>query len=72
MREFKNQVFSRANYKCECCGLTYEKDMLSIHFDPLLKDEERSIDNVVVLCNKCNVKIGNRKISEFIAENKEI
>lgn len=53
--ELRHLVFKRDNYKCLECGATKEETTLEIdHIIPWSKGGQTHIDNLQVLCKKCN------------------
>lgn len=60
--ELKQQVKIRDNYTCQCCG-KYMPDEVGLHIDhivPVSRGGKSIISNLQVLCDKCNLRKGNR------------
>ena len=59
-------VLERAGFKCQCCGEKPGKENnITLHIDhiiPFSMGGKDTIDNLQVLCNKCNASKGNRFI----------
>lgn len=59
-------VLERAGFKCQCCGEKPGKENnITLHIDhiiPFSIGGKDTIDNLQVLCNKCNASKGNRFI----------
>lgn len=58
----KLAVMERDNYKCQMCGATVD-DGIKLHIDhiiPISKGGTNDIDNLQVLCHKCNLAKTNR------------
>lgn len=56
------EVFERDNYQCQVCGATIG-DGVKLHIDhivPVSKGGTDDIDNLQVLCDKCNLSKSNR------------
>lgn len=48
-------VLLRANFRCQCCGVTAKNARLEIdHIIPVSKGGTNAISNLQVLCLKCN------------------
>jgi 5-methylcytosine-specific restriction endonuclease McrA len=59
----KKNVFRRDNYTCQYCGWI-GSDLTIDHIIPRSLGGKTSWDNVVVACQACNVRKGNRRLSE--------
>ena len=60
--ELKRQVKIRDNYTCQCCG-KYMPDEVGLHIDhitPVSRGGKSILPNLQVLCDKCNLRKGNR------------
>lgn len=60
--ELKRQVKIRDNYTCQCCG-KYMPDEVGLHIDhivPVSRGGKSILSNLQVLCDKCNLRKGNR------------
>lgn len=60
--ELKQQVKIRDNYTCQCCG-KYMPDEVGLHIDhitPVSRGGKSILSNLQVLCDKCNLRKGNR------------
>lgn len=65
--ELRQQVYERNAYTCQHCGAT---ENLSIdHIIPVFYGGETELDNLQVLCRKCNSRKGTR---ESVEEKKSI
>lgn len=61
----KKNVLRRDNYTCQYCGMTGEKNCLTIdHVISKSKGGKTSWDNVVTACQACNVRKGNSALKE--------
>lgn len=58
----RKAVYRRDDYKCGYCKST--KDLTLDHIIPVSKGGQNDFDNVVVACNDCNSKKGNKSIKE--------
>lgn len=64
--EFRENIKKRDGYVCQCCGITDEEHLivfgkgLSIHHIDYIK-ENMSLDNLITLCNACNVRANFNK-----------
>lgn len=63
------EVFNKSNYKCVICAITNEDHLIdygtNLHVDhiiPITKNGTNDIDNLQLLCRKCNVSKGNKLI----------
>jgi 5-methylcytosine-specific restriction endonuclease McrA len=59
----KKNVFRRDNYTCQYCG-RMGADLTIDHIIPRSLGGKTSWDNVVVACQACNVRKGNRRLDE--------
>ena len=59
----KKNVFRRDNYTCQYCG-RMGSDLTIDHIIPRSLGGKTSWDNVVVACQACNVRKGNRRLDE--------
>jgi 5-methylcytosine-specific restriction endonuclease McrA len=59
----KKNVFRRDNYTCQYCG-RIGPDLTIDHILPRSLGGKTSWDNVVVACQACNVRKGNRRLDE--------
>jgi 5-methylcytosine-specific restriction endonuclease McrA len=59
----KKNVFRRDNYTCQYCGWI-GSDLTIDHIIPRSLGGKTSWDNVVVACQACNVRKGNRRLGE--------
>lgn len=60
--ELKRQVKIRDNYTCQCCG-KYMPDEVGLHIDhivPVSRGGKSILSNLQVLCDRCNLRKGNR------------
>ena len=60
--ELKRQIKIRDNYTCQCCG-KYMPDEVGLHIDhivPVFRGGKSILSNLQVLCDKCNLRKGNR------------
>lgn len=58
----KVQVLMRDGNRCRICGVECSGGLHNIHFDhikPWSKGGETTLDNLQVLCSKCNAALGN-------------
>lgn len=58
----KVQVLMRDGNRCRICGVECSGGLHNIHFDhikPWSKGGETTLDNIQVLCSKCNEALGN-------------
>ena len=84
---FRNRVFERDNYTCQCCGSRSSKNnpikINAHHINNYYSDIDNryNIDNGITLCEKCHKKFhkeyGNKnnnkkQISKFIKDNTEV
>ena len=73
-RRFRRQVtntflFARDGYRCMYCGrhrreLGYRESLTRDHLIPLSRGGDNDWTNVVTACSRCNLKKGNRLLSE--------
>ncbi len=62
----KYEVFKRAKYRCELCGITAEKRALEVdHINPRSRGGADSINNFQALCYVCNSMKRDRDDSDF-------
>ena len=57
----KREVRLRAHNKCQMCGVGAEERGVIMHIDhivPLAKGGKNELDNLQLLCGKCNLKKG--------------
>lgn len=59
----KKNVFRRDNYSCQYCG-SQGKNLTIDHVVPKSRGGSSNWENVVVACQRCNVKKGNRTLRE--------
>ena len=59
----KKNVFRRDNYTCQYCG-RMGSNLTIDHIIPRSLGGKTSWDNVVVACQACNVRKGNRRLDE--------
>lgn len=59
----KKNVFKRDNYTCQYCG-KMGPDLTIDHIIPRSLGGKTSWENVVVACQACNVRKGNRRLDE--------
>jgi 5-methylcytosine-specific restriction endonuclease McrA len=59
----KKNVFRRDNYTCQYCG-RIGPDLTIDHIVPRSLGGKTSWENVVVACQACNVRKGNRRLDE--------
>lgn len=60
-KEFREEVLKSCRSKCACCGKKLNMKTMTIeHVVPLSKGGENVKDNLVVLCESCNIKKGNQ------------
>lgn len=57
-KETIKHIFERDDYKCKFCGK--ERDLILDHIIPLSKNGNNNIENLQVLCMKCNDSKGNK------------
>lgn len=61
-KDLRLQVKLRDNYTCQCCG-KHMPDEVGLHIDhiiPVTKGGKSVLSNLQVLCDKCNLKKGNK------------
>ena len=63
VRFSKKNVFKRDNYTCQYCG-SYGVEMTIDHVVPRSRGGITSWENVVVACQRCNLKKGDRTLYE--------
>ena len=59
----RKNIIQRDNYICQYCG-KYSKDITIDHIVPKVKKGKDSWENLVSACVKCNLKKGNKLISQ--------
>lgn len=59
----KKNVFRRDNYTCQYCGQT-GRNLTVDHVIPKSRGGRTAWENVVVACKRCNLRKGNRTLSE--------
>jgi 5-methylcytosine-specific restriction endonuclease McrA len=55
-------IYKRDDHECQYCGS--EKDLTLDHVIPRSKGGQDTWDNLVTCCSKCNLKKGNKLLSE--------
>lgn len=55
-------IYKRDDHECQYCGS--EKDLTLDHIIPRSKGGQDTWDNLVTCCSKCNLKKGNKLLSE--------
>lgn len=61
----KRNVFLRDQYTCQYCGKSYIQSKLTIdHVIPRSRGGATTWENVVTACNFCNIKKGDKLLSE--------
>lgn len=61
----KENIFRRDKYTCQYCGKRMESKKLTLdHVVPRHKGGETSWTNIVCCCTDCNLKKGNKSLSE--------
>ena len=58
----RKMIYKRDNYKCQYCGSF--KDLTIDHVIPKSKGGTNKWDNLVTCCRKCNLKKGDKLLSE--------
>ena len=61
-RELRERIMERDNYTCQMCG-KYMPDEVGLHVDhiiPVAKGGKSIESNLQVLCDKCNLRKGNK------------
>ena len=58
----KSSIYKRDGYKCQYCGCT--KNLTLDHIIPKSKGGSDSFANLVVACNSCNTKKGNKLLEQ--------
>tara|TARA_Y100000590_G_scaffold112343_1_gene128141 strand:- start:623 stop:1141 length:519 start_codon:yes stop_codon:yes gene_type:complete len=59
----RKNIIQRDNYTCQYCG-KYSKNITIDHIIPKVKNGADSWENLVSACVKCNLKKGNRLLSQ--------
>ena len=78
--EWRNEVFARDNYTCQCCGNNKGGNLNAHHLNGYAwcKDERLNVDNGITLCKECHRLFhsiygkGNNTIEQFIEFMKNI
>lgn len=61
----KKNVIVRDKYVCQYCGKRFSRDQLTIdHVIPRCRGGKSTFKNTVTACKKCNVKKGDKLLSE--------
>lgn len=58
----RNLIYKRDDHTCQYCGST--RDLTIDHIIPKSKDGKDTWDNLVACCIKCNLKKGDKMLSE--------
>ena len=58
----RNLIYKRDDHECQYCGS--KKDLTIDHVIPRSKGGQDTWENLVACCTKCNLKKGNRLLSE--------
>ena len=67
----RNQVFARDKYRCVYCGEIFPAEELTVdHVQPRVRGGDRSGGNLVTACRGCNTLKGQRRLSDFLLEEK--
>ena len=72
-KEWRNEVFARDNYTCQCCGSSKGGNLNAHHLNGYAwcKDERLNVDNGITLCKECHRLFhsiygkGNNTIEQF-------
>lgn len=61
----RRNVFTRDRYTCQYCGESFKEEHLTFdHVIPASKGGEKTFENVVTACKKCNYKKANKTPSQ--------
>jgi len=62
----RRNIYLRDNFTCQYCGTKPPREELTIdHVVPRSRGGRSSWQNVVLACQKCNARKGNRRLEEF-------
>ena len=61
-KEWRNAVYERDNYTCQCCGDDSGGNLNAHHLDGYnwCKSGRIDVNNGITLCDKCHIKFHNR------------
>lgn len=63
----RQNIFRRDDHKCVYCRTTH--NLTVDHVIPRSKGGPNTWDNLITCCGECNIKKGDKDLSEFLSEN---
>ena len=65
----REAVFERDEWRCVYCGAQFAPAALTVdHVQPQVRGGDGSGGNVVTACATCNLRKGDRRLSEFLLD----
>jgi len=66
-KEFKQQIFERDNYTCQCSDCEHKSNLLDAHHIDYDK-KNNIIENIITLCRSCHSKTNGKKNRQYYTE----
>jgi HNH endonuclease len=68
----REEIFERDEWRCVYCGAQFAAAALTIdHVQPLARGGDSSGGNVVTACSACNLRKGQRRLAEFLLDERD-
>ena len=68
----REEIFERDEWRCAYCGQQFAATALTIdHVQPQARGGDNSGGNVVTACSACNLRKGDRRLAEFLLDERD-